>query len=62
MTLAYLHALPLRPLQLVDWSTAGFVSLTEHCRYKYLLHVPGNTYSGEQYSGFRTEGSCPALF
>jgi hypothetical protein len=31
----------------VDWSTSGFVTLPHHCRHKYLLQLPGATYSGE---------------
>ncbi|KAL4856364.1 O-glucosyltransferase rumi [Chlorella vulgaris] len=34
-------------VQLVDWSTSGFVTLPDHCRYKYLLQLPGATYSAK---------------
>jgi hypothetical protein len=39
------------PLQLIDWGSAEdaplFVSLADHCRYRALLHLPGNAYAGE---------------
>lgn len=37
-------------LQLVNWTfseeASEFVSLADHCAYRQLLHLPGNSYAG----------------
>ncbi|KAK9836704.1 hypothetical protein WJX74_006456 [Apatococcus lobatus] len=33
---------------MIDWASdrSTFVSFLDHCRFRYLLHTPGHTYSG----------------
>ena len=47
----YQNALAASPswnVQIKDWKAepASFTTLLDHCKYKYLLHTAGNTYSG----------------
>lgn len=39
---------PLWNVRMIDWGgdKASFVSVLDHCKYRYLLHTAGNTYSG----------------
>lgn len=43
-----LSALPAWQVRIGDWKNEPglFASLLQHCKYKYLLHTAGNTYSG----------------
>ncbi|KAK9836907.1 hypothetical protein WJX74_010911 [Apatococcus lobatus] len=39
---------PLWNVKIIDWAgdKSSFVSVLDHCKYRYLLHTAGNTYSG----------------
>lgn len=45
------------PVQLVNWTNAEeapqFVGLADHCAYRQLLHLPGNSYAGTRGRGWR---------